>query len=137
MRGEDAALVAVWSKAISAGGACPPSTPQLAAPPSPAPSSCSICVSQSITIVPPCPSSALPRRTPLVAGLISNVFHLAADVVLVFVMGWGVAGAALATSLSHWLTLVILLGLVLQRGYLRCGGGAWVLVLVEVCGGRA
>eukprot|EP00887_Chlorella_sp_A99_P007431 scaffold2.g7431.t1 len=59
------------------------------------------------------------RATPLMAGLISNVVHVGLDVVLVFALGWGVVGAALATSLSHWLTLLILMGLVMQRGYLR------------------
>ena len=57
--------------------------------------------------------------TPLMAGIISNVFHLGLDIVLVFVLKWGVRGAALATSLSHWATLLILGGMVIGRGYLR------------------
>lgn len=57
--------------------------------------------------------------TPLTAGVVSNLVHLALDVALVFGLGWGVTGAALATSLSHWATLLVLLGAVMRKGYLR------------------
>ena len=53
------------------------------------------------------------------AGVISNIVHLGLDIALVFWMGWGVTGAALATSISHWATLLILLGLVVNKGYLK------------------
>ena len=51
--------------------------------------------------------------------MISNVIHLGLDVALVFGLGWGVVGAALATSLSHWVTLTILGGMVIAKGHLR------------------
>jgi putative MATE family efflux protein len=57
--------------------------------------------------------------TPLVAGIISNIFHLFLDILLVFTLGWGVTGAALATSLSHWVTILILSGMVVRKGYLK------------------
>jgi Na+-driven multidrug efflux pump len=37
----------------------------------------------------------------------------------VFGAGWGVAGAGLATSLSHWTALAFLLANVLGRGYMK------------------
>jgi hypothetical protein len=60
-----------------------------------------------------------PRRTPLIAGLASNVIHLFLDVALVFWAGMGVAGAALATSISHWATFAFLLSMVVGKGHLR------------------
>lgn len=57
--------------------------------------------------------------TPLMAGILSNVVHLGLDVALVFWLGMGVTGAALATSLSHWVTVGVLLGMVVRKGYLR------------------
>jgi len=53
------------------------------------------------------------------AGVYSNIFHLALDIVLVFSLGWGVLGAALATSLSHWVTIGILFFMVVRKGLLR------------------
>lgn len=58
-------------------------------------------------------------RTPLAAGMFSNVLHLGLLVALVFGLGWGVAGAGLATSISHWAGLAFLLATVLGRGYMR------------------
>lgn len=58
-------------------------------------------------------------RTPLTAGIISNIFHLFLDVAFVFWLQWGVTGAALATSLSHWVTLLILGSRVVNKGYLK------------------
>lgn len=46
-------------------------------------------------------------RTPLFATLISTGLSLVLDVVLIFTLGWGVAGAAWATVLAEVLTLVI------------------------------
>lgn len=65
--------------------------------------------------LPPCPTF----RTPLTAGIVSNIFHLGLDILLVFGLGWGVVGAALATSLSHWVTIAILFAMVVKKGYLR------------------
>lgn len=59
------------------------------------------------------------RRTPLAAGIFSNVLHLGLLVTFVFGAGWGVAGAGLATSLSHWVALAFLLTNVLGRGYVK------------------
>ncbi len=67
---------------------------------------------------PPLPPP-LCRRTPLAAGMFSNVLHLGLLLVLVFGLGWGVAGAGLATSISHWAGLAFLLATVLSRGYMR------------------
>lgn len=53
------------------------------------------------------------------AGVVSNIIHFGLDIAFIFWLGWGVKGAALATSLSHWLTLVILGTLVVRKGYLR------------------
>ncbi|KAL4526800.1 hypothetical protein Ndes2526A_g01231 [Nannochloris sp. 'desiccata'] len=57
--------------------------------------------------------------TPLMAGVISNIVHLGLDIALVFWLGMGVTGAALATSLSHWATLIVLGALVMRKGYLK------------------
>jgi putative MATE family efflux protein len=57
--------------------------------------------------------------TPLMAGVISNIVHLGLDIALVFWLGMGVTGAALATSLSHWATLIVLGALVMKKGYLK------------------
>lgn len=51
--------------------------------------------------------------------MFSNVLHLGLLLVLVFGLGWGVAGAGLATSISHWAGLAFLLATVLSRGYMR------------------
>ncbi|PSC70934.1 MATE efflux family isoform A [Micractinium conductrix] len=58
-------------------------------------------------------------RTPLYAGILGNLLHLGLIMLLVFGLGWGVAGAGLATSLSHWLSIAFLLANVLGRGYMR------------------
>ena len=51
--------------------------------------------------------------------MFGNVLHLGLILLLVFGMGWGVAGAGLATSISHWATLSFLLANVLGRGYMQ------------------
>uniref|UniRef100_A0A1D1ZX61 Protein DETOXIFICATION n=1 Tax=Auxenochlorella protothecoides TaxID=3075 RepID=A0A1D1ZX61_AUXPR len=58
-------------------------------------------------------------RTPLIAGLLSNIVHVALDFGLVYWAGWGVLGAGLATSLSHWVTVAVLGALVIRKGHLR------------------
>lgn len=74
----------------------------------------------------PCSAvSAAPCRTPLAAGMFSNVLHLGLLVALVFGLGWGVAGAGLATSISHWAGLAFLLATVLGRGYMRWASTDW------------
>lgn len=65
------------------------------------------------------PPSAPAPRTPLAAGMFSNVLHLGLILAFVFGAGWGVAGAGLATSLSHWVALAFLMANVLGRGYMK------------------
>lgn len=55
----------------------------------------------------------------MLAGIVSNIVHLGLDIAFVFWLQLGATGAALATSLSHWLTLCILLSMVMKKGYLR------------------
>ena len=57
----------------------------------------------------------------MTAGIVSNIVHLFLDIFLVFVLNWGVVGAALATSLSHWATITVLAIFVMRKGYLRIG----------------
>lgn len=71
----------------------------------------------ALTPTPPLPMLS---RTPLIAGLLSNIVHVALDFGLVYWAGWGVLGAGLATSLSHWVTVGVLGTLVVQKGHLRC-----------------
>ncbi|KAK9836245.1 hypothetical protein WJX84_008786 [Apatococcus fuscideae] len=58
-------------------------------------------------------------RTPLMASIFANIANLVGDCVLMFGLGWGVAGAALATSFSQYCSLFILLGMGLRKGMLR------------------
>lgn len=57
--------------------------------------------------------------------MFSNLLHLGLLVLLVFKLNLGVAGAGLATSLSHWVAITFLMTRVLSRGYMRWVGG-WV-----------
>ncbi|KAK9831035.1 hypothetical protein WJX74_000789 [Apatococcus lobatus] len=58
-------------------------------------------------------------RTPLVASIFANVANLVGDCVLMFGFGWGVAGAALATSFSQYCSLAILLAMGIRKGMLK------------------
>ena len=51
--------------------------------------------------------------------MFSNVLHLLLILALVFGARWGVAGAGLATSLSHWTALAFLMANVVGRGYMK------------------
>lgn len=58
-------------------------------------------------------------RTPLYATLIGNAINLVLDYGLIFgrlgLPEWGVAGAAVATSLAEWAFCILMLGLFLRR----------------------
>lgn len=47
-------------------------------------------------------------RTPLFASVVANVINFGLDLFLMFVLGWGVAGAAIATSVSQYVSFFIL-----------------------------
>lgn len=54
-------------------------------------------------------------RTPLIASIASNVCNLSLDMVFIFGFGWGVFGAALATSVAQYLAFAVLFVLLLER----------------------
>ncbi len=54
-------------------------------------------------------------RTPLVVTLGLNVVNLVLDPVLIFALGWGLAGAAAATAVAQWTGAVWFLWLILVR----------------------
>lgn len=53
------------------------------------------------------------------ASIFANVANLVGDCVLMFGFGWGVAGAALATSFSQYCSLGILLAMGIRKGMLK------------------
>ena len=59
----------------------------------------------------------LARRTPLLSSLLANVVNFALDLVLMFGLGWGVAGAAAATAASQYVGIAAMLFLLARRGY--------------------
>lgn len=54
-------------------------------------------------------------RTPLVAAAAANAINLAGDFFLMLWLRWGVAGAALATAASQWVSAAVLVALLLRR----------------------
>ena len=58
-------------------------------------------------------------RTPLLAALVSNILNLGLDFFFMFRLGWGVAGAALATSASQYLALGVMLYMLVRKGMLQ------------------
>ena len=54
-------------------------------------------------------------RTPLVAAVAANAVNLAGDFTLMLWLRWGVAGAALATAASQWVSAAVLVALLLRR----------------------
>jgi len=54
-------------------------------------------------------------RTPLVAAAAANAVNLAGDFLLMLWLRWGVAGAALATAASQWVSAGMLVALLLKR----------------------
>jgi len=57
-------------------------------------------------------------RTPLIAAVASNVVNLAGDCVLMFGCGMGVAGAALATAASQYVSAAVLVAALVRTGLL-------------------
>lgn len=53
-------------------------------------------------------SSVLVCRTPLLASVLSNIVNFGLDIILMFGFGWGIAGAALATSAAQYISFAIL-----------------------------
>ena len=47
-------------------------------------------------------------KTPLLASIVANFVNLGLDLFLMFGLGWGVAGAAIATSVSQYISFAIL-----------------------------
>ena len=47
-------------------------------------------------------------RTPLLASILSNIVNFGLDIILMFGFGWGIAGAALATSVAQYISFFIL-----------------------------
>ena len=54
-------------------------------------------------------------RTPLVAAAAANAVNLGGDFLLMLWLRWGVAGAALATAASQWVSVGVLVFLLLKR----------------------
>merc|ERR1719263_1753446 len=58
-------------------------------------------------------------RTPLAATALGSAVNVTLDVAFVFGLGWGVFGAAVASSLAQAVSLALLLVLLAHRGHLR------------------
>ena len=54
-------------------------------------------------------------RTPLAITLAANGINLGLDVLLILGLGWGVAGAATATTAAEWVAAAAYLGLLWRR----------------------
>lgn len=54
-------------------------------------------------------------RTPLIAAAVANAVNLGGDFLLMLWLRWGVAGAALATAASQWVSAAMLVFLLLKR----------------------
>lgn len=79
-----------------------------------------------------CELHVLPCRTPLIAAVASNFVNLGLDCFLMFVLGWGVAGAGLATSVSQYASFGVMYYLMLKKGILRQQDMATVPGLAQV-----
>ena len=58
-------------------------------------------------------------RTPVVAAVASNFINLGLDFTLIFGLGWGVAGAAIATSVSQYASLLVMCRMLLKKDMLQ------------------
>ncbi len=58
-------------------------------------------------------------RTPLISAVLSNVANFTMDIIFIFVFGWGVAGAALATSASQYVGMAAMLYLLNKKRVLN------------------
>ena len=52
-------------------------------------------------------------RTPMIVTIGFNIINASLDPILIFVLDWGVAGAAAATAIAQWLGALVFLGLLL------------------------
>ena len=59
------------------------------------------------------------HRTPLISAILSNVANFTMDIIFIFVFGWGVAGAALATSVSQYVGMAAMLYLLNKKRVLN------------------
>lgn len=75
---------------------------------------------------------APPCRTPLIAAVASNFVNLGLDCFLMFVLGWGVAGAAIATTTAQYASFAVMYYLMLKKGILRQQDMATVPGLAQV-----
>jgi MATE family multidrug resistance protein len=76
-------------------------------------------------------------RTPLAITVAANAVNLGLDTVLIVGMGWGVAGAATATSVAEWLAAAAYLALLWRRRDDLGGGGALAAALGGAGGAAA
>mmetsp|Transcript_17433 Transcript_17433/g.52263 ORF Transcript_17433/g.52263 Transcript_17433/m.52263 type:complete len:588 (-) Transcript_17433:751-2514(-) len=53
--------------------------------------------------------------TPLIAAMAANFINLSLDLILIFVFGLGVAGAAIATTISQYVSCTVLVGMLIKR----------------------
>lgn len=58
-------------------------------------------------------------RTPLIAAVASNFVNLGLDCYLMFVLGWGVAGAGIATTASQYASFAVMYYLMVKKGILQ------------------
>jgi Na+-driven multidrug efflux pump len=58
-------------------------------------------------------------RAPFIASLLATVVNGGLDIVFMFGLGMGPAGAALATAVSQYITFFILCRVMVQKGMLR------------------
>ncbi|CAL5221413.1 g3599 [Coccomyxa viridis] len=58
-------------------------------------------------------------KTPLISAVLSNVANFTMDIIFIFVFGWGVAGAALATSASQYVGMAAMLYLLNKKRVLN------------------
>lgn len=63
--------------------------------------------------------TAAPCRTPLYSAVLSNVANFLMDILFIFGLGWGVAGAALATSVSQYVGVGAMLFLLHRKRILN------------------
>lgn len=58
-------------------------------------------------------------RTPLISAALANIANFTMDIIFIFVFGWGVAGAALATSASQYVGMAAMLYLLNKKRILN------------------
>lgn len=61
----------------------------------------------------------VPCRTPLLAAAIANFSNLGMDLFFIYGLKMGIAGAALATSFSQYLSIAVLGNMLVRKGMLN------------------